>query len=476
VLKKISLVFVFFALCACASNKVYLNSGQNEFYTETDEINLTEQKSFRVGVLLPLSGNFAKQGQGLQNATMMALEDINDENLILQYYDTKGTPEGASVAATNAINHGVNLIIGPMLSSSVQAISPITTDKNIPVIAFNSVGDVLQNGVYTLGLLLDEQVDRIISYTANKGRKRFALLLPDNSTGIAVAKSAVKSAQKNNVLIVSIAFYKSGTVDFSKLLEKMTHYPERVAKLEKIKAEYEPLAKAGNPNAIKKMKQLEKIDTVGEVDFDTVLISDYGATLKSAVSMFGYYDVFSPDVKFIGTSIWGNTNLSKETTMRGSWYPSLSLQNSAYFVKRYSDLYTERPSSLYSLGYDAVALASAISRNGNDNLDEKITNKDGYIGINGVFRLFSNGYNQHSLDIREVRDSGNYIVDAAPRKFNNEEINVIEDSDFSYYKPEIFGKNPNTAELMIFGRILPENSSTEIKDYSDTLILNSITY
>ena len=248
---------------------------------------------------------------------------------------------------------------------------------------------------------------------------------------------------------------------------------EHLLPLLKLKTEYEPLAKAGDAQAIKQMKELEKLDTLGEVDFDTVLISDYGSTLKSAISMFGYYDVFAPNVKFIGTSVWGNTNLSKETTMKGSWFPSLSLQNSSYFVKKYSDLYNERPSSLYSFGYDAVALASAISRNGKANLDEKITKKEGYLGLNGVFRFFENGQNQHSLDIREVRNSGNYIVDAAPRKFSDE-VELFDNPEETYYKPEIFGKNPNTAEIMIFGKVLPENTDIEDNDSSELFISESI--
>lgn len=464
-LKKISSLFLLLVLCSCASNRVQTHSGYSDIYTEMSEINLADNQNFRVGVLLPLSGELSRQGNGLKNATMMALEDINDKNLILQYYDTKGTPSGASVAIENAINQEAQLIIGPMLSSSVQAISSRAKDKNIPVIAFSSSSEVLQEGIYSMGLLLDEQVDRVITYASKQGRTRFALLLPDNNTGITVARSAVKSAQKNGAKVVSIAFYKSGTTDFSKILRQMTNYDERSANLEKEKLKYTSLVEMGNPTAIAKMKELEKLDTLGGVDFDAVLIPDFGATLKSAVAMFGYYDVFSPDVKFIGTSIWDNTLLNKETTMRGSWYPSLSRQNSSYFVNKYSDLFGERPSSLYSFGYDAVALASAVSRNGTDNLAEKITDSGGYLGINGVFRFFSNGQNQHSLDIKEVRDSGNFIVDAAPRKFSADTSVAYDvDEETTYYKPEIWGKDRQTAELMIYGKILPENIELDVSE------------
>lgn len=457
-LKQISYLFVLLGLCACASDRVKTVSGQNELYTEMNDVAFGSHKEFKVGVLLPLSGSFAKQGNGLKNATMMALEDINDDSLVLQYYDTKGTPEGASVAVENALNQNVKLIIGPMLSSSVQAVAPAAKEQNVPVIAFNSASEVLSDGVYTMGLLLDEQVERIITYSARHGRSRFALLLPDNATGIAVARAAVKSAAANNAVVTVIAFYRPGTTDFSELLKQMTNYRSRSAQLERAKAQYAAQAATGNREAAKMMNSLNKLDSYGDLGFDAVLIPDYGATLKSAVAMFGYYDVFSPEVKFIGTSIWDNTSLNKETTMRGSWYPSLSRQNSSYFVSKYSELFGERPSGLYSFGYDAVALAAAISRNGTDSLDEKITVRDGYLGINGVFRFFPNGYNQHSLDIKEVRDSGNYIIDAAPRRFS-EDMSFSGEENTAYYKPVIYGKNANTAETLIFGRVLPENTT-----------------
>ena len=72
--------------------------------------------------------------------------------------------------------------------------------SNIPVIAFSTNQDVLQNQIYTIGLLIEEQVNRIVGYATSKDRSRFALLLPDNSTGLAVAKAAVKSTKKHGAI------------------------------------------------------------------------------------------------------------------------------------------------------------------------------------------------------------------------------------------------------------------------------------
>ena len=76
------------------------------------------------------------------------------------------------------------------------------------MVAFSSDSDVLQSQIYTLGLLVEEQVNRIVKYAAGNGRRNFALLVPDNSTGIAVAKAAVGAAAAHGARVVRIAFIR----------------------------------------------------------------------------------------------------------------------------------------------------------------------------------------------------------------------------------------------------------------------------
>ncbi len=455
-LKKISFLVAFGLLAGCRTT-VSTHGGTEVSNTEISEVNLGTDGNFRVGVLLPLSGDAARQGNGLKNATMIALEDVREPNLILQYYDTKGTPEGARIAVTNAINQKSKLILGPLKSSSVEAVAEQAKSHNIPVIAFNTGSNVLQPGVYTLGLMVEEQVDRIISYTAAQGRSRFALLIPDNKTGIAVARAAVKSAAKNGVKITRIGFYTPGTTDFSAVTKQMADYNTRTGRLQNLKAGLKSKVAAGDVSAAKVLERLNKTDTLGEVDFDTVLIPESGAGLKAAVAMFGYYDVYAPQVKFIGTSVWENTRLNTESTLRGGWYPALSRSHSGYFANKYTELFGERPSSLYSMGYDAVALASALSKKSGGDLNEIITNSDGYVGINGAFRLLENGQNQHSLDIVEVRPAGDVIIDDAPKKFDVSDMSETVGAfvpEPGYQAPRIFGKDTTTAQTLIYGRPL----------------------
>lgn len=459
-------------MAGCSTTQNYQNvvpfSNTMSSYKEdnsTDSINLINQnipndENFRVGMLLPLSGEAAKYGQGLKNAALMALDDVNNDNLILQFYDTQSSSSGARVAAENAIDQNVRLIIGPLMSSSVNAIKDETTYKNIPVLAFSTDEKVLEAQVYSLGLLIDNQINRIITYAAEHNRSKFALLLPDNKTGIAIAKAALIAAQNNNVRITRISFYRPETTDFTESVKNLTDYKIRNARLKKVKGLLANPAKNGSVNAQKALKRLDRIQALGDVDFDAVLISESGSRLKSAFAMFGYYDVYAPKVQFLGTSIWENTDLSKETMAKGAWYPALSRVHSEYFSNKYSEIFGEKPFSLFSLAYDAVALSSSLSNKTEVNLNNALTAPEGYVGINGMFRLFSNGTNEHSLDIVEVTENGDQVINPAPKKFSKNFPDDLNNNQLFLYDnfqaPLIFGKNPHDAQIAIFGKVLDE--------------------
>ena len=458
VLKKLSLFLVFICAACSTSRDITDKGGVRDFNTDISEINISNAESFRVGMLLPLSGAAAKHGQGLKNASMIAADDIKNPNLILQYYDTQSTPSGARVAAENAIRQGAKVIIGPLMSVEVQAIANETIYQGVPVIAFSTAQEVLQPTVYTMGLLVEEQVNRIVTYAANQGRQRLALLIPDNSTGNAVAKAAVKSARKNNIDVTAIGYYPPETSDFSGIIKQMTNYDERHKELLRLREELTTKAEVGDKQAEYQLKQIETKEGIGDIGFDMILIPESGAKLTSAISMFAYYDAIYPDVQFLGTSVWEAGKYNNESMIQKGWYPTISRAHSGYFAGKYNQIFGEKPSSLYSFSYDAIALANALAQRKNENINQAITSPDGYIGINGAFRFFEDGTNQHSLDILEIRANGDFIIDTAPRQFadngSSQKLPPV-DVDNGYVAPKIFGKDVQAAQIAIYGDLLP---------------------
>lgn len=455
VLKKINVLFLALLLSGCEqllpvhSGRISSRSG----FEQTGDISGRSTDTgdrFKTAMLLPLSGKASAYGQGLKNAAMMALEDADNPNLQIRFYDTGSTPAGAEEAARRALADGSKLILGPLMSEEVSAVSPAAQREDVPVISFSTSPAVLREGVYTLGLLGSEQVDRIIAYAAGQGRRRIAVLAPDSTAGMNTAKTAVESAAAHGAEVVRIGFYPPDTLDFGEIVKALTDYQTRSAEITQKKNLLSAQAKAGDRTAKRELNKLKTVYSTGSVDFDAVLIAESGNRLKSAASMFGYYDVAYPEVLFMGTSMWENTGLSKETTLYQAVYPVLSRVHNDYFNKKYQSLFGQTPNPLYSFAYDGVALASALSRKNPDALVQNITDADGYIGINGTFRIYENGTNRHSLDIVKITSDGAKIADRAPAKITSAPQSVFYTYQPGLTRPQIFGKDPQTVYRTLY--------------------------
>ena len=222
-----------------------LPNGYEKLFTGEDDdiINIEEytkiyqKKLVRIGVLLPLTGKGKSYGKALKNAALLAMEDLADENFVLQFYDTESTPRGAKLAAKEALKEDVKLIVGPLFSSSVKAIYPYVRDKGINIISFSTDTEVLNKGVFTLGLLVRGQIERVMSYAKAKNYSKYALLVPDTKTGHSVAIDAINYAKRLDAKVVRIGFYDSNSNDFSKIVKDLTNYDirhKRVLKARKV--------------------------------------------------------------------------------------------------------------------------------------------------------------------------------------------------------------------------------------------------
>lgn len=392
VLKKIALFFLVLGLWGCNSsltdNRIKLQNQRYEV-VDYDAINqsMKTENTLNVGVLLPLSGKAADIGQGMQNAMFMALDDLKNNRLMLKFYDTKSSETGALQAAEKAISEGADLILGPLMGEEVKAMANVALSEDVPVVSFTTSPQVLQKGIYTIGLLNAEQIDRAVSYAVSQNRTRMAMLVPDNNSGLNIVKAAIMSAETNKMKLTKVAFYNPNRMDFSSIVKELS----------------------------------------SQSDFDTVLIADNGNRLKSIASMFAYNDIMYPDVLFMGTSAWDNTNLSKETILYNSVYPMVSKNYGTYFADKYKNTFGEQPKTIYSFAYDSVLLASILSGKNRDDLNVGITGKSGFIGVNGFFKILPTGQSFHSLEMLEITKDGTKVVSSASKKnvdFAAKEIDI----------------------------------------------------
>ena len=105
----------------------------------------------RVALLLPLSGNLSSLGQDLLDAAQLAVFDVADDSLVLLPIDTGGTRDDARVAAETAVDRGADLILGPLLATSVTAAAPVARANGLNIVAFSNDRSVAGDGVFTIG-------------------------------------------------------------------------------------------------------------------------------------------------------------------------------------------------------------------------------------------------------------------------------------------------------------------------------------
>ena len=98
----------------------------------------------------------------------------------------------------------------------------------------------------------------------------------------------------------------------TKQIENLTRYQQRKQNLEN---EIKRIENSNTFNKKKKIDELKKKDTLGFINFDSVIIADFSESLKSVATSLLYTDVSSERVKYITLNQWFDESLLKETSL-----------------------------------------------------------------------------------------------------------------------------------------------------------------
>jgi len=370
----------------------------------------------RVGLLLPLSGTSQDVGQALLNAAQMALFDVGDDRFVMQPYDTRGTPEGAEAAAALAVAHGAQVLLGPVFSASAKAVVSQAQAAGINVIPFTTDPSVAAPGVFVMGFLVHEQVRRIIGFSRDQGIERFAVLAPATPYGETVVDALNQILLQTSGYLARVEYYDASGSNLDNVVRTFADYDRRHNALLAQRAVLEARNDAVSRSAL---QRLERLDTIGDVPFDAVLLPEQGGRLTEVAALLPFYDVDPARVQLLGTLLWHAPGLGKEPALVGGWYPAPSPQANATFYSRYQVLYGETPPAIATHGYDAVALAAMLGRTRPDQpfSATAIASPSGFAGVDGVFRLLPTGMSERGFSVLEVTRDGTDTIDIAPNTF-----------------------------------------------------------
>jgi branched-chain amino acid transport system substrate-binding protein len=328
----------------------------------------------KVALIVPLNGIDGPIGTSISRAAALALVDTRNQQITLTVFDS-AQRGGAAAAATQALAAGNELILGPLTADDVRAVAPIARRAKVPVIAFSNDRDVAGDGIFIMGTTPSDSIERVVFYARGRGAARFGGLVPTNLYGQRVSQALLGSAQRTGGIVGALQSYGQTAAS--------------------VRTAVAALNRKG--------------------PFDAVVIGDSISTAAVAAPSL------RTGTRIMGTELWGNERaIGRTAALRGAWYAALPNERFDQLVTRYRGQYGKTPYRLASLGYDAMLLAVRTSKfwqPGQPFPARRLIEKDGFAGVDGIFRFGRDGIAERALEVRQVTATGSTLLSPAATTF-----------------------------------------------------------
>jgi len=354
-----------------------------------------DESILKVGLIVPLSGKHQEIGKSVLNSIRLALSKINDDQIEIFPKDNYSNPEKTLFAARQLESEGVRIVIGPIFHQNLIYLGEV---QNLTFLSLSNKTITIPRNVITIGINANSQINAIVDFIKKENLNKTIVLVPKSNFEDELRNALVKSKYE----FMNIYSYDVKPDKLTSQIKQITAYDERKEKLEKIiefvEKGIEILEKE------EELKNLKKKYTLGEVDFDSVIIANFGENLKSVTNSFSFSDVTAQDVKFITLNQWFDETLLKESSANQIYFPSINLANYSKFKETYFKNYNKYPSQISILSYDILGLIYYINKVQGSDLKKNIFNKKSYVGEVGEFS-FEDKIVTHKLDIYQVLDN-----------------------------------------------------------------------
>jgi len=369
-----------------------INSGTAD--QSLNENNSESEKILKVGVLLPLSGEFQDIGESFLKAIQLALYDISNEDIKIYPKDSKGNALNSYQSAKEFDEQGITIVIGPVFYESLERLGEI---NKITFISLTNKTKEIPKNTIAFGINIESQINVLKKYF-DKIKVSKTLFLSPNSEFIYQSELVAK---KDVLKFYRTYSYDTNPKKITGEIEKITKYKERKKDLERrIKIlEKSDLFKDKN-----ELKKLEQMHTLGEINFDSVVVLDFGERLKAVLSSFMFFDVSSDEVSFFTINQWFDETFFNENAMQNLHFPSVDLKSFKKFNKKFLKTYNEEAHKVSILAYDALGLIYYCWFNNNFQFkQDQLYNKQGFKGIHGEF-IIEDNLSKQKLHIYKVSE------------------------------------------------------------------------
>ena len=335
----------------------------------------------RIGLVVPLSGEYAFVGESIIKSVRLALNQINDERIEIVPEDSGANPIDTLRASKKLYTQGIKIIIGPVFNESSRYLDEL---KEVTFISLTNKIYGNPPNVISAGVNAISQLNTIDKFRKINEIERSIILIPKTD----YRKEIDEALTKTELKLKDKFFYDTDPTLLTAQIEKITRYPQRKQNL---LDEIKRIEDSNLNNKEKKIENLKKRDTLGGINFDSVIIADFDESLKSVATSLLYTDVSSTRVSYITLNQWFDDSLLKETSLQPLYFPSINKENYESFKSEYKDAYQTNANQLSFLSYDLVGLVYFLIYSNDFNLDENIFyKKNKFKGKIGIFEIDKN--------------------------------------------------------------------------------------
>ena len=352
------------------------------------------QEKIKIGLLVPLTGENSEIGKSIIKSVRLAINKIDNSVIEIIPKDTGSNPQTTLKNALNMKEEGIKIIIGPVFNKNL-----IYLDEVKDVFFLSLTNKIIKNpkNIISAGINARSQFNTINKFQKLNELKKTIILIPKENY-----KEEIETAiQKSKITVDRVYYYDSDPTKLTKQIEKITKYYSRKQNLED---EIKRLEESNELNKEKKIFNLKKLDTIGNLNFDSIIISDFDESLKSITTSLLYTDVSPKNIYFITLNQWFDESLLNETSSQPIYFPSINKKNYDEFIKTYYGKFNEYPNQLSFLSYDLIGLVYYLVAQNSFVIDKKIfLKKNMFKGKVGIFEIKNNTIS-HILNFYKVED------------------------------------------------------------------------
>jgi len=354
-----------------------------------------------IGVLLPLSGKYARFGELVRRGIDLALEQSGpaSKGVHLVYADSAADADTSREALRNLVrNDKVIAVTGAIVGSAAEAAAQQAQEEMVPLLTLSPREGLPEIGSFVFRDTLTPQMQAEAmarNAIVDRGLTDIAILYPDNRFGQSLATAFTAEVIRFGGVITGSEAYDPQATDFGRQIK---------------------LLKGENPwRNEESMSQKEILNDLfvpdKEQPFNALFIPDYAERVALIAPQLSYYGV--EDTPLLGVGGWHSPELLR---LAGDYVEGAVLVDAYFsdsdtpavqqFIDRYRKKFNEEPTLLEAQGYDAAGILLQLLQNpqvrDREDLRQALLGMNEYPGVTGATRFDGSGESHKKLYVLQI--------------------------------------------------------------------------